>query len=198
MICINAEKRNNIGSYFAKEHRKQGKIPANFYGNGIKNIDLVVDQKEIKKIKSKKNCSVMSLQIGEETKEVLMQDIQYHPVTMEPLHVDFLAINPQEEVKVHVPIRYLDTDKCVGIKQGGYLNKIYRRLALICLPSNILEYIEIDTINFQIGKVIKASDIKLPEGVKHLKDEKIVICNIIGRASKQATEAVEAEPEVLR
>ena len=198
MISIKAEKRNTTGSYFAKEDRKKGKIPANFYGKNIDNMNLLVDPQEVKKLKSKRNCCVMSLQIDDKKEDILIQDIQYHPVTMEPLHVDFLSVNSKEEVKVQVPIRYLNTDKCVGIKQGGHLNKIYRRISLMCLPENIPEFIEIDTTAFHIGKVIKIADIDLPDNVKYLKSEKTVICNIIGRASKQSSSeegAVESESQ---
>lgn len=191
MICIEAEKRVKTGSYAAQRDRKQHKIPSVFYGKNVENINLLVDPKQIVKLKRQRNSIVMLLKFGDEEKEVIIKDIQIHPVTMLPLHVDFLAVDQQEMVKVNVLINYTNSDKCVGIKQGGHLNKIYRRIPLLCLPKDIPGSIEINTIDFNIGKIVKISDIKLSESVQHMKNENIVVCNIIGRASKQTVEDAE-------
>ncbi|MBQ4875394.1 MAG: 50S ribosomal protein L25/general stress protein Ctc [Rickettsiaceae bacterium H1] len=185
MISIKAEKRLETGSFATRNHRKKGMIPANFYGKGVKNINLLVNTQEIAKIQSKRNCCLISLEIDGKAKSVLMQDIQYHPVTMEPLHADFFAVNKKQEIKVNIPLRYLNTEKSPGIKKGGHLNKIYRRLPLFSLSDKIPECIEIDIGNFDIGKIIKMSDIKLPEDVKPILAESVVICNIMGRISKR-------------
>ncbi len=191
MICIKAGKRSANGSYAACSYRKEGMIPANFYGNKIKNINLVVSQKEIASIKSKKESSILFLDIEGQKRKVILKDIQYHPVTLYPLHVDFFAVNDAEKVRFSIPIRYLNTDKCVGIKRGGYLNKIYRRLPLICLPAHAPESIDIDTMNFNIGDVVKVGELNLSGNIRLLRKSDVIICNITGRAKKEEVDQVE-------
>lgn len=188
MICIKAEKRHQCGSIATKKYRAEGFIPANLYGRGKKNIHLLVNPKDIIKIKAKRNCLIISLDIDNDKHQVLLQDIQYHPVTIKPLHVDFFAIGDNTKVKVNIPIRYLNTDKCVGLKLGGYLNKIYRRFSIICPPTDIPESIDLDTTNFDLGKIVKVSDINLSEKSIPLLAKNVVLCNIIGRAAQEKTE----------
>ena len=185
MICIKTKARSDTGSFATRKYRKEGKIPANFYGKKINNVNLLIDPEEIVRLNAKRNCHIISLDIDGERKDVLIQDIQYHPVTMKPLHVDFFAVNNNEKLKVNIPIRYLNTDKCVGVKQGGHLNKIYRRLPLVCLPSDIPECIEIHVANFNIGKIVKVADIKLAKNLTPMLANNVVLCNIIGRLSRQ-------------
>ncbi len=185
MISIKAEKRLKIGSFGAQECRAQNKIPANLYGKDFANINLAVDFKELTQSDIRRRHSIISLDIEGKTHQVLVQDIQYNSVTMNPVHVDFFALKKDERVKVDVPLRYLNVDKCVGVKQGGYLNKIYRTLPLLLLPGEIMNEIVIDTIDFNIGKVVRVIDIELPEGVKPLKSSEVVLCNIIGRVVKK-------------
>ena len=132
---------------------------------------------------------ILSIELKGKEEKVLPKEIQYHPVSDNILHVDFMRVQQNTKVTVEVPIDFLNLEKCPGIKQGGVLNTVRRMVELRCNASNIPAILEFDLINSEIGDSIKISNIKLPDEVKPtITDRDFVIATLV-------PPTVEAEPE---
>ncbi len=188
-----AEKREQTGKGPARALRRAGRIPAIIYGGGSDDVKLSVDAHEVNYHYKKANLlgKVVDLQVGDETVRVVSQAVQLHPVTDVVEHADFLRVTADSKVHVKVKIRFLNDDKCIGLKLGGILNIVRRDLELVCSPDAIPEAIEINIQSLRIGESIHINDIALPEGVESaIRDRNFTIAAIAGRGGKKAeTEA---------
>ena len=105
------------------------------------------------------------LDIDGKSEKVLPKELQYHPVTNELIHFDFLRVQENTKVTVEVPVEFLNQEICPGLKKGGVLNTVRRLVELSCQANNIPEKLQFDLIDSEIGDSIKISNINLPEGV---------------------------------
>ena len=170
---------------------EDSKIPCVIYGKGLKSESLTVDLKTISTlIKTNTFYSkVLSIELNGKKENVLPKEVQYHPVSDNIIHVDFMRVQDSTKVTVEVPVNFLNKEKCIGIKQGGVLNTVRRSVELICNANVIPDKLEYDLINSEIGDSIKISNIMLPEGVKPtITSRDFVIANVV-------PPTVEAEPE---
>lgn len=132
-----------------------------------------------------------------------MRDIQRHPHKLLVMHMDFLRIESDHSIQVHVPLHFIGEEDCVGVKQGGgIIGHIESEVFVDCLPGNLPEYIEVDVTNLELGASIHLSEITLPEGVRsvdlsHGEDhDRAVVSVHASRASKaDDDESAEATPE---
>ncbi len=159
--------REGSGKGFARRLRAQGQVPAIVYGKGVEKPSPVsVDPKALKVALATphKYNTVITLKVaGQGDKQVLLKDYQQDPVTREVLHVDFLEVRENEQVKVKVPL--VLTGKAVGTADGGILSQVRRDLEVWALPRAIPEKIEADVTHLKIAEVLHVNDIKLPEGI---------------------------------
>ena len=167
------------------------KIPGIFYGKNIKPQQVSIDSKTIKTLVKDKGfySKILSVELNGVKEKVLPKEVQFHPVTDNIIHVDFMSVQENTKVTVEVPVNFLNRDASPGIKQGGVLNVVRRTIELRCNAGNIPAILECDLINLEIGDSIKISNILLPEGVQP---------TITGRDFVIATlvpPTVEAEPE---
>ena len=126
---------------------------------------------------------------------VLPRQIQLHPVTDVPLHVDFMRVTEKTKIVVQVPVRFLNADKSPGIKRGGVLNVVRRDIELLCTAANIPSEIVADLDGMQIGESVHVSSVSIPEGaVPTITDRDFTIATIVGRGAAKAATA-EGEEE---
>ena len=124
------------------------------------------------------------------------KDIQYHPVTDNVIHIDFMRVQENTKVTVEVPVDFLNRDKCPGIKQGGVLNIVRRLVELKCNAKNIPEMLKLDLSNSEIGDSMKISEIQLPEGVAPaISDRDFVIATLVPPTVEIEPEKTEEEGE---
>ena len=132
-------------------------------------------------------------------RHVIIKDVQRDPVTRRLVHVDFLRVDPNHKVKVHVPVKLLGVP--AGVKtQGGLLDFVHREVVIECLPSLIPTHIDVDVTGLNIGDTIRVDQLGLASTLKVVGDAHDVIAAVKGKAAEEAapgTEAAAAEPEVV-
>jgi large subunit ribosomal protein L25 len=182
-----AELKPLSGKGSARSARLQGKVPAIIYGNNQKEVMLSLSLKEIEKeyLKGGFRTRLVEIQLGGEKINALPREIQLHPVTDKPIHVDFLRVGKDTTVRVMVGIRVINEDKSPGVKKGGIVNLVHRSFEFECHPANIPNHLDIDIAGLDIGDNVHITDLKLPQGVKPVEKGNFTLISITGRTSEE-------------
>ena len=164
---INGNLRNVTGKGSARAARRAGRIPAIIFGDKKETISIDIEESEYKKIMNQSGIfsRLLDLSVDGKTNLVLTRDIQFHPVSENPLHVDFLRIGKGSNVNVSVPVSFINEELSPGLKTGGVLNTVRFELELMCPADSIPEKIEINLEGLVVGDSIKISSVNLPDGV---------------------------------
>jgi large subunit ribosomal protein L25 len=191
-IEFNAEVKNGSGTGAARSARRSGMIPAIIYGSGTQHTIAVPSKDFLKEyLKGGIMSKLATLNIDGKKIHVITRDVQIHPVTDNPIHIDFQEIDANKPIKISVRIKVLNEHKCASIKRGGVLNIVLRQAKFYCLPSQLQTSIEIDISELRIGQSIHINDIKLPQGMSPVDKTNFVILSIAGRVD-DTEEAVQA------
>ncbi len=147
--------------------REKGEVPAVIYGGEEENQNIYLSKKEVKILIEKENflSNVISLKIDGKDHNVLPREISFNVVNDDPIHLDFLRIIKGSKIILDIPVRFINNDKSPGLKRGGVLNIVRRKVELKCPTENIPNELVVDLDNLDIGSSIKISSIKLPENV---------------------------------
>ena len=164
---INGNLRHSTGKGSARAARRAGRIPAIIFGNKKETISIDIEEREYKKLMNQSGIfsRLLDLSIDGKSNIVLTRDIQFHPVSENPLHVDFLRIGKGSNINVSVPVSFINEELSPGLKTGGVLNTVRFELELECPADNIPEKIEINLEGLVVGDSIKISSVNLPDGV---------------------------------
>ena len=164
---INGNLRNSTGKGSARAARRAGRIPAIIFGDKKETISIDIEEREYKKIMNQSGIfsRLLDLSVDGKSNLVLTRDIQFHPVSENPLHVDFLRIGKGSNVNVSVPVSFINEELSPGLKTGGVLNTVRFELELMCPADSIPEKIEINLEGLVVGDTIKISSVNLPDGV---------------------------------
>ena len=167
MSTVEATIRNTKTKGDISSLRIKGSIPAIIYGGSEKNQKISLGKKNIKNLIEKKNflSNIISLSIDGKSESVLPKEIVWDPITDEPIHIDFLRIGKGATVVLEIPVKFINNDKSPGLKRGGVLNIVRRKVELKCPAENIPAELVVDLDNLDIGASIKISSINLPENV---------------------------------
>lgn len=189
-LVVKGQKRNSLGKKEAKLLRSQEIVPAVLYGAG-EPIHFSVPFSELRQLVYTPGVFLIDLDIEGSIYHALMQDVQWHAVEEQILHVDFLMIQENKKVKIDVPIKVVGLAK--GIKAGGKLKTNLRRLKVKALAKDLPDSIEINVTNLAIGQNIKVGDLSL-ENIEILdKKSNVVVAVTITRAAKSVVGAVVEE-----
>ena len=186
-----AQQRNTAGKGTARAARRDGFVPVVVYGNKKAPVSLSIDANQLT-VEYRKGgfmSKVVSLNEGKNTYFAIAREIQLNPVSDKVEHADFMHVDAKSEVKVRVPLHFLNADKSVGIKRGGVLNMVRRNVELLCNVASIPKYIEVDVSEVNIGSSVHINDVALPAGVKPSIARNFVLCSITGRAKDDEPEA---------
>jgi large subunit ribosomal protein L25 len=147
--------------------RGKGLVPAIIYGGSENNQKISVSQKLIKSLSEKENflSNTLTLNIGGKSQKVLPREIKYDVVSDEPIHLDFLRVIPGATIILSIPVKFINHEKSPGLKRGGVLNIVRRKVELKCPSENIPTELVVDLDGVDIGESFKISSIKLPEKV---------------------------------
>ena len=164
---INGNLRNSTGKGSARAARRAGRIPAIIFGDKKETISIDIEEREYKKIMNQSGIfsRLLDLTVDGKSNLVLTRDIQFHPVSENPLHVDFLRIGKGSNINVSVPVSFINEELSPGLKTGGVLNTVRFELELMCPADSIPEKIEINLEGLVVGDSIKISSVNLPDGV---------------------------------
>lgn len=181
-LTLSAETRERAGKGASRVLRREGRVPAVVYGNNEDPLSIHLEEKLLVKALSTGHFmnSVVMIDAGGATVRTLPKDVQFHPVTDRPLHVDFLRISEHAKVHVAVPISFIDEDKSKGLKKGGVLNTVRHELELVCDAAEIPEEIEISLAGLDIGDSLHISAVTLPKGTESaITDRDFTIATIV-------------------
>ncbi len=205
---LQVEARDSCGRGSSRALRRSGFVPAVLYGGGKEVRSLRVAQREVAKqlAKGRIFLTVYALSFGEEAdkggsksseEQVLIRDIQFDPVRDVAIHVDFQRVTDRSELRVDVPVKFLNQDTCKGLKRGGILNVVRHDVALLCRAQSIPKEMELDIVDADIGDSLHASQLVLPEGAKlAIQDRDFTIATIATpKVAQEDEETTETETE---
>ena len=167
MNNLKATKRVTVTSGQLNKLRESGFIPGILYGGKDPNAKISVDKKILKNILNSESflSSVFELDLDGNKLKVIPRDVAYNVITDEPIHIDFMRVVPGTKIVLEIPVKFINNSDCPGLKVGGVLNIVRRKVELKCPAENIPEEIIVDLKGLEIGTSIKISFIKLPENV---------------------------------
>jgi len=167
-IQMSATKRDRAGKGSARAARRSGLIPAVIYGGKTAPETININDNSFRKLMSQPGIMshVIALEVGGKTTNVLTRDIQFHPVTDIPLHVDFLRVTASSTVTVMIPVVFTNEDASPGLKSGGVLNVVRHEIEMSCSATSIPESLTVDLSGTEIGDSVHISSVSLPENTQ--------------------------------
>ena len=167
MNSLEASIRNNSTKGQLNAIRDSGNVPGIIYGGKDQNQKISVSKKLLKNLIDKENflSNIITLIIDGKSQNVLPREIKYHILSDEPIHIDFLRILPGVKIKIEVPVNFINHEKSPGLKRGGVLNIVRRKVELNCPSEKIPKNLTIDLDGVDIGESFKISSIKLDSEV---------------------------------
>ena len=199
MSNLKATKRDSSSSGSVNKLRESGFIPAILYGGKDPNQKISIEKKVVRDIINSESflSKVLELEIDGKKEKVLPREVAYHVVSEEPIHIDFMRIVAGKKVVIEVPVIFINHPDSPGLKKGGVLNIVRRKIELKCPGDSIPNDITIDLSGTEIGTSLKISSVKLPENViPTITDRDFVIATVaaptvIKEPEKPTEESVE-------
>ena len=182
ITVLTANTREKVGKGSAREARRQGNIPAVIYGDKKSPIPIVVEKKILERQLRSGGFfnTLFDIDINGELSRVLPRDVQLHPVTDVPEHVDFLRVSAATKISVEVPVEFIGDDVSPGIKSGGVLNVVRYSVEVSCTPDLIPSNLLLDLSTAEIGDSLHISAVNIPEGVTPtISDRDFTIATIV-------------------
>lgn len=196
-IKINAELRLDVGKGASRRLRRSGaSVPGIIYGGGKGAVAITLNANQLGKALQNDAfySQVLDVVIGTDIEQAVVRDLQRHPANERVQHIDFLRVQADQILEVHVPLHFTNEDRCIGVRQGGgSIEHNIIEVEVACLPANLPEFIEVDLAELNVGETIHLSDLVLPEGVSVValahgadRDQSVVTVRA-PRASAEAT-----------
>ena len=167
-FLLKAESREDIGKGASRRLRREHKIPVVIYGGDETPESVTISHFDILRCLNDESfySQIIDIEIAGEVQETILRDLQRHPYKPSILHADFQRVVRGQELTVHVPVHYVNSESAKGIKSGGILSQHVIDVEIICRPRNLPEAIEIDVTDLGMNESLRLSDIKMPEGVR--------------------------------
>ena len=202
ITVLAAAARERVGKGSAREARRQNKIPAVIYGDKKAPASITIEQKVLVRHLQTGGFfnTLFDIELDGKLNRVLPRDVQLHPVTDIPEHVDFLRVTSTTRISVEVPVEFLNEDESPGLKTGGVLNVVRYNVEVSCTPDLIPTSLVLDLAGTEIGDSLHISAVNLPEGVTPtITDRDFTIATIAAPTVVKEEETVsdeEADTEV--
>lgn len=190
-LTLPAETRDRAGKGASRALRREGRVPAVVYGANQEPLGIHVEEKLLAKMLSTGHFmnTVVMIDAGGEQTRTLPKDVQFHPVTSRPVHVDFLRIGEHSKVTVAVPVRFTDEEGSPGIKRGGVLNVVRHDLELVCDAAEIPDEIVISLAGLDVGDSLHISAVQLPQGTESaITDRDFTIATVVAPSALKSEE----------
>ena len=168
-FAINAVDRSadQQGKGASRRLRKQNLVPAIIYGGGEEPMAIAIKINEmVKSLEYEAFFSqVLTITVDGEEHQAVIKDLQRHPAKGFPMHADFQRIVKGQKINMNIPLHFSGREDAPGTKAGGILSTLVTEVEIVCLPSQLPEYLEVDVSGMEIGDLFRLSDINIPEGV---------------------------------
>jgi large subunit ribosomal protein L25 len=188
-IAISGSPRENVGKRDAKELRYEGKVPAVLYG-GKTQTHFAVSAADLKPVIYTPVVHFIDIEVAGVKTQAIIQDMQFHPLTEQLLHIDFLELDEKKPIAIEIPIRVTGTSP--GVKMGGKLVQKLRKLRIKALPKDHLDTIDVSIEGLEVGKSVRVSDLKFDKLVITNSPEDTILSITTSRALRQAEETAAA------
>ena len=182
-IAISGSLRENVGKRDAKELRYEGKVPAVLYG-GEQQYHFSVSAADLKPLVYTPDVHFVDLELGGKKFQAIVQESQYHPLTDQIIHIDFLALVDKKEVSMNIPIELTGTSP--GVKMGGKLIQKLRNLRVKALPKDMPQTIEVGLESLEVGKSVRVDAIQIKNAIVLNNADDTIVSVVMSRALKQA------------
>ncbi len=199
-FIVNAEARTAQGKGASRRLRREGKVPAILYGGKSAPANLQLDAHELQHhLETEAFFShVLSIKTADGEEKAVLKDVQRHPAKARILHVDFQRVVAGQELRMHVPLHFINEGPSPAHKKGGIVEHLANEVEILVLPKDLPEFIEVDCAELDIGDTIHLSDIKLPKGVKltalaHGDDAGVAVAHLPRAAVESSEEEGAAE-----
>lgn len=168
IITLTAESRARAGKGAARATRRAGRIPGIVYGGNQDPTPISLEPRELSRALAKRGflATLVDLSIGGAVQRTLPREVQYHPATDVPLHVDFMRVAATTRVTVTVPVVFTNQELSIGIRRGGILNIVRHGVELNCPVDNIPDHLTVSLEGLDIGDSVHISAVALPEGCR--------------------------------
>jgi large subunit ribosomal protein L25 len=192
IIDVSANIRTATGTGAVNRLRKSGAIPAVVYGRGRDNLNVQLDSRSFTKIinHSASDNILVNLQIDSGNQLALVQEVQHDHIKGGIIHVDFHAVNENEDIHAAVPVELVG--EAAGLKFGGLLELLVHALEVHCLPKDLPEKIQIDVAHLKVGDAIHVSEVTLPKGVSTRIDGSVIVAHLVEPKVEEAAPAAPA------
>jgi large subunit ribosomal protein L25 len=186
VVQISSEPRTELGKKGSKALRSQGKIPAVIYSS--KGVDAFsTTPKSVKPLVFTADLKIAEIEIGGSTRRALLKDIDFHPVTDQILHMDFIELVEGTSVNAEIPVKFKGVSP--GVKAGGKLMAGLRKVKVKATPETLVDELYVDISHLQLAQAVRVMDIEVPEGIEIKVDGATPVAVIeVPRALKSATE----------
>ncbi|MBL7826700.1 MAG: 50S ribosomal protein L25 [Saprospiraceae bacterium] len=177
IVAIQGHRKENSGKVETKKIRRNGQIPAVIYkSGGGEAMQFNVNAPDVRHLVYTSKFKLAEITLNGEVYKAILKDIQFHPVTEQVLHLDFLALVPGVKFKATVPVRYTGTAK--GVKEGGKFIPRMRSVTILTTPENVVDEVTADITSMELGSTIRVRDIKLQDGVEIMNTGAVPIASI--------------------
>ena len=198
-----AKKRELQGSANMRRMRRAGTLPGVIYGEGKEGLAIQLDTHAFEQILHHHASETMLVKIdieGEGVISALVKEVQHHPVSSDLMHVDLQKVIAGKPIQVEIMLELMG--EAAGVKAGGVLDHVMHSISVECLPKNLVEAIEIDVSDMEIGTVLHVSDLQLGADFKVLVDEEAIVASVAEprvevEEEEEDIAATGAEPEVI-
>jgi len=196
---LSAERRARAGKGAARATRRMGRVPGIIYGGDGDPMLISLEPRELSRALAKRGflATVVEVRMDDAVHRTLPRDVQYHPATDAPLHVDFMRIGVDTRVTVTVPVAFINHEMSIGLRRGGILNIVRHGIALICQVDNIPEQLVVELDGLDIGDSVHISAVTLPPGSRlTITDRDFTIASIAASSAvrEEAAAAASAPP----
>lgn len=205
IVTIRAEARDRAGKGAARATRRAGRVPGVIYGEKQPPVLISVDPRDITAQMHKQGffARLVNIELDGAAHRVLPRDVQLHPVTDKPEHVDFMRVGAHTQITVAIPVVFANQERSPGIRRGGILNVVRHEIELVCSVDNIPDRITVDIEGLDIGDTVHISRVTLPQGTKAAISRDFTVASIAAptavreeqAAAAAAAAAAEAAPE---
>lgn len=194
LITFHAEERARKGKGGARECRRAGQIPAVIYGSDQPPASVAIGAAELQKELRRPGflTHVYAIELAGRSERVLAREVQVDPVSDKPIHVDFMRVAATTRVHVDVAIVFVNEAGAPGLRSGGVLNVVQHTVELVCTPDAIPERLEVDLTGLDIGDVVHADQLKLPQGVEFAAGQRVSTIATIAPPTTIKADAAEA------
>jgi large subunit ribosomal protein L25 len=194
IISLSAEPRLRAGKGAARATRRAGRVPAIVYGDGEEPVLISLEPRALGRVLARPGlfATLVDISLDGATLRTLPRDVQYHPVSDAPLHVDFMRVAAGAQVTVTVPVVFINHERSIGLRRGGILNVVRHGIDMVCSVDNIPDRLVVNLDGLDIGDSIHSGAVTMPENARPVIQGRDITIASIAASSAVKEEAAQA------